>query len=195
MKKFLLIGCGGLFSVFALLIIIGLIGAFTSSDDKKATTSKDETIETSEESKSSETANEKESIVRIGQELAVNKVSFTVNSIGETNKITAGNGMFTYKPDAEGAVFLNVNVTVKNNGTEMIQTDSSFFKLKTKEGVTYSPSTVVVSDDKYFSYEGINPGLALTGNVLFEVPAGLTDLDLHVQTGFWGTETGVIKLN
>lgn len=184
MKKFFLIGCGGLF------------GAIFGGDEKNSSSNKGEkTIETSSDNKTPDVAKEKESIVGIGQELAVNKVSFTVNSIGETDKITAGNGMLVYKTDAEGAVFLNVNVTVKNNGTEMIQTDSGFFKLKTKDGATYSPSTIVVSDDKYFLYEGINPGLALTGNVVFEVPAGITGLDLQVQTGFWGTETGVINLN
>lgn len=100
-----------------------------------------------------------------------------------------------YKPDAEGAVFLNVNVTVRNDGTELINTDSSFFKLISSNGAEYSPSSIIVADDKYFTYEGINPGLALTGNVVFEVPPGLTGLDLKVQTGFWGTETGMINLN
>ncbi|MBD8522504.1 DUF4352 domain-containing protein [Lysinibacillus fusiformis] len=194
MKKFLKIGCGGFIALFILLIIIGMF----VGDDNKETTDKEKepvTASTNTDSKNDKSDAGKDKKVSIGEELSVGKVIFKVNSINEVNEISAANGYMKYKPDAEGAVFLNVNVTVKNSGTEMIQTDSSFFKLKAANGASYSPSTIIVADDKYFTFEGINPGLALTGNVLFEVPTGLTGLDLQVQTGFWGTETGIIKLN
>lgn len=190
MKKVFKFGCLGVVGLFVLLVIIGLM-----IDDTSTTTTTDEKVEN--QSQETDEKKEEPSIkkVGLGQELIVGNVTFIANSVDELNQITAGNGMFKYTPDAEGAVFLNVNVTVKNNGKDMIQTDSSFFKLKTEDGVEYSPSTVIVADDKYFTYEGINPGLALTGNVVFEVPSGLSGLDLQVQTGFWGTETGIINLN
>jgi len=193
MKKFFKFGCGGLIAFFILLVIIGSLLGDDNPDTKDK--AKEQVTTTSADSNKDVQENKEDNNVSIGQELKVGKVIFKVNSIAEVNEISAANGYMKYTPDADGAVFLNVNVTVKNNSTEMIQTDSGFFKLKTKDGVTYSPSTIVVSDDKYFLYEGINPGLALTGNVVFEVPAGLTGLDLQVQTGFWGTETGVINLN
>lgn len=184
MKKFFKIGCLGFIALFVLLIIIGaLIG-----DDVKENTNKvksNDSIETTAEVEN----------IKIGDELSVGKVVFKVNSIEETNEITAGNGMIKYSPDAEGATFFIVNVTVKNDDTEMIQTDSSFFKLIAENDAKYSPSMILVADDKFFVYEGINPGLALTGNVVFEVPSSLTGLDLQVQTGFWGTESGIINLN
>ena len=187
MKKILKFGCGGLVTLFVLLVIIGfLVGdSEQSNTDSNNKSNNDQTEPVVEETKN----------VGIGEELAVNKVTFKVNSLNEVNEISAANGYMKYTPDAEGAVFLNVNVTVRNDGNEMIQTDSSFFKLKTSTGAEYSPSTIIVADDKYFTFEGINPGLALTGNVVFEVPPGLTGLDLQVQTGFWGTETGIINLN
>ncbi len=193
MKKFFKFGCGGLIAFFILLVIIGSLLGDDNPDTKDK--AKEQVTTTSADSNKDVQENKEDNNVSIGQELKVGKVIFKVNSIAEVNEISAANGYMKYTPDADGAVFLNVNVTVKNNSTEMIQTDSGFFKLKTKDGVTYSPSTIVVSDDKYFLYEGINPGLALTGNVVFEVPSGLTGLDLQVQTGFWGTETGVINLN
>ncbi|EKN67498.1 DUF4352 domain-containing protein [Schinkia azotoformans] len=196
MKKFLKLGCGGLIGVIVLIIVIG---ALFGDDSKKTTNVEKEAVEAtatkSNEGKKEESTTEEAKKASIGEELTIGKAVFKVNSMEETNKITAGNGMFKYTPDSEGAVFLIVNVTVKNNGTEMIQTDSSFFKLKATSGATYSPSSIIVADGKFFTFEGINPGLALTGNVVFEVPASLTGLDLQVQTGFWGTETGIINLN
>lgn len=194
MKKFFKFGCGGLIALFVLLMIIGSI---VGDDNQKSTDKEKEPVSatSSNEDKKDEPATEVNKKVGIGEELIVGNVAFKVNSIGEVSEISAANGFMKYKPDAEGAVFLTVNVTVRNDGTELINTDSSFFKLISSNGAKYSPSTIIVADDKYFTYEGINPGLALTGNVVFEVPPGLTGLDLQVQTGFWGTETGIIKLN
>lgn len=194
MKKFFKFGCGGLIALFILLVIIGsLLGE--DNQDTKDKEKEPATTTTNTDSNNDVQQNKEEKNVNIGEELKVGKVTFKVNSIAEVNEISAANGYMKYTPDADGAVFLNVNVTVKNDGSEMIQTDSSFFKLKASNGASYAPSTIIVADDKYFVYEGINPGLALTGNVVFEVPAGLTDLDLQVQTGYWGTETGLINLN
>lgn len=193
MKKFFKFGCLGIIGIFVLGLVVTLISG-EDSDNSTPVSSKNNSVE-NEGAKEDKKVKEEKKAATIGEELQVEKVGFKVNSIEEVTQITAGNGMFKYTPDAEGAVFLVVNVTVKNGDTEMIQTDSSFFKLKAESGADYSPSTIFVADDKYFAYEGINPGLALTGNVLFEVPSGLTGLELQVQTGFWGTETGVIKLN
>lgn len=187
MKKLMKIGCGGIVGLFVLILAIGLIFGETETQN-----SSDANNSSNGEKNNKETVNKE---VGIGEGLAVGKVLFQVNEIGEVNEIKAGNGFLKYTPDANGAVFLNVNVTVENKGTEMIQTDSSFFKLISSEGAQYSPSTILAADEKYFMFEGINPGLSLTGNVIFEVPPGLTGLILQVQTGHWGTETGKIKLN
>lgn len=55
----------------------------------------------------------------------------------------------------------------------MITTDSSYFQLL-KDEVTYNPSTLITTSGDYFLYEGINPGLAQTGNVVFEIPEDMT---------------------
>lgn len=197
MKRFFKFGCLGAIGLMVGLIIVVLILGDDLDGDKATKVSSNESPneQSKEPTQKEETADSENEIKKVGEELGVGKVVFKVNSVEETDKITAGDGLFKYTPDAEGAVFLIVNVTVKNEDTEMIQTDSSFFKLKSENGADYSPSTIIAADDKFFTFEGINPGLALTGNVVFEVPSGLTGLDLQVQTGFWGTETGIINLN
>lgn len=192
MKKFFKFGCGGLIALFGLLMILGaLLGNKNNedSDVEKITTS----LEGSQ--KENDSAVEKEKKKGIGEELSIGKVVFKVNSIEETNIVTAGNGVFKYEPSGDGAVFFIVNLTVRNDGNELINTDSSFFKLVSDSGVEYTPSTVITADEKFFLFDGINPGLSKTGSVLFEVPAGLTGLDLKVKTGLWGSKSGVIKLN
>lgn len=180
MKKFFKIGCLGFIGLIVLAIIIGL--AF--GDDEKGTESQSDG--TSKKEKKVES-------VGIGEDLKVGNVVFTVNEISTTNEIKDASGYISYKPEAEGAEFFVVNVTVKNEGKEAITTDSSFFKL-INDDVEYSPSTILLSDSKFFLYEGINPGLAKEGNILFEIPEGLSDLTLNVQTGVFGTEQGKINL-
>ncbi|MEK5420087.1 DUF4352 domain-containing protein [Paenibacillus sp. FSL L8-0708] len=53
---------------------------------------------------------------------------------------------------------------------------------------------LITTSGDYFLYEGINPGLAQTDNVVFEIPEDMTGFLLNVQTGFWGTEQGQIEL-
>lgn len=182
--KFLKIGCGGILSLFVVLVLIGsLIG-----DDEATTNNANDT--NAQASKEKETP--KETV--IGEFLTVDDVQFKVNSVEEVTEISAANGFVKYAPDAEGAIYLLVNVTVQNDGKQMINTDSSYFKLLSADGVKYSPTIILAADEKFFNYEGINPGLSVTGNVVFEVPSGLSDLVLQVQTGAFGTKKDTIKL-
>lgn len=189
MKKFFKFGCLGIIAFFVLILIIGIFASV--SDDKKSgknTSKHDSETSLSEKSKADE-----KKIASIGDDLQINNVVFTVNEISATKEIKDAGGYISYKPESEGAEFLVVNVTVKNAGKEAITTDSSFFKLN-KGDVVYSPSTIFTTDSKFFLYDGINPGLKKTGNILFEIPEASQDLTLTVQTGFWGTETGIINL-
>lgn len=197
MKKFLKIGCGSVVGLFVLLVLIGsLLGDDNSNNPSNNSSDKaTQSQENKKQENKKQESEKKDKLVGISEELKVGDVVFKVNKIEEVNSISAANGYMKYTPDAEGAVFLKVNVTVKNTGKEMINTDSSFFKIITSDGVEYSPSTIIVADEEYFLFEGINPGLAQTGNVVFEVPSGLKGLNLQVQTGFWGTEKGIINLN
>lgn len=46
-------------------------------------------------------------------------------------------------------------------------------------------------------FDGLNPGIQKSGRIFFDVPqdvADSKDLTLVVQTGFWGTEQGKIRL-
>ncbi|MGF6353095.1 hypothetical protein ABIE27_001004 [Paenibacillus sp. 4624] len=184
MKKFFKIGCLG----FIGLIVLGVIGSMLASNDKKADTadSKPATATAQKEAKN------EVKLAGIGDELKIGDVVFKVNKVSTKNEIKEGQ-FLSYKPSSDGSVFLVVNATLKNEGKQMITTDSSFFQLKKGE-ITYAPTTMISVSNKIFMYDGINPGLSQTGNVVFEIPEDLNDFELNVQTGFWGTEQGRISI-
>ncbi len=193
LKKAFKFGCFGLIGLFVLFVIIGI---FASNGDSPATTAPSTPASnvTAEPQTNETQAEEPEEtkLAGIGEELQVGDVVFKVNEISTTKEIKDGD-FFSFKPNSDGSVFLIVNVTVKNVGKDAINTDSSFFLLEKGE-IEYSPTTLITTSDKFFLYDGINPGLAKTGNVAFEIPEDMTEFVLNVQTGFWGTEQGKIQL-
>lgn len=137
--------------------------------------------------------------VGIGVPASIADVSFTVNSVEETNEIKSGN-QFIDSAKTEGK-FVIVDVTIKNDKKEAITINSSYFKLINVDGVEYDPNTdgavmMAMMEEEDFFLQQVNPGLSKTGKVVFEVGS---DLDLNTvvlrgQTGFWGTEQIEISL-
>ncbi len=137
--------------------------------------------------------------VGIGTPATIADVSFTVNSVEETKKISSGNE-FIDDVETEGK-FLIIDITIKNDKKEAITINSSYFKLITSDNVEYDPNTdgavmMAMMDEDDFFLQQVNPGLSKTGKVIFEVGADLelNSLILRGQTGFWGTETVEISL-
>lgn len=190
MKKFFKIGCLGFIAIMVLLVVIGYV-----IGDKDSTNTADNSTPAAAnaaEKKDTPKKEEAKKLAKIGEELQIGDVVFKVNKISTTKKIKDGEYL-SYSPKADGSTFLVANVTVKNAGKKMITTDSSYFKLM-KDEIAYNPSNIITTSGDYFLYSGINPGLAQTGNVVFEVPEGMAEFLLNVQTGFWGTEQGQIEL-
>lgn len=186
MKKFALMGLS-LLSVFAL--------AACSSDGSDVKSAVNAVSEKVDKAVTDQTETEKtEQIYGIGQVVKVGDVEYTVNSISQAASF--GDEYFGEK--AQG-VFLSVNVTVKNNGKEALDVSDSFFKLYNGDVEYESNSSVALfaNDDSSFFLEKINPGNAITSNVVFDIPqdvANTPGIQMQVQTGFWGTETAKINL-
>lgn len=197
MKKVFKFGCLTIIVLIVLGIIIGaLSGGEEEKDKEEAVTTSTEPKETNKDSESTEPKEEKEdkeeaTTVGIGQPLQVGDVVFTVREIGEETKL--GDEFFSEEP-SEGAVYKMVYVTVENKGKEKLMMDSNYFKLLVDD-VEYSPFTSTALIDEMLFLEEINPNIKKEGTLIFEVPAGTKGTQLHVQTGLFGTETGVINLD
>ncbi|KIL53109.1 DUF4352 domain-containing protein [Jeotgalibacillus campisalis] len=188
--KFSLMGCGGLIAVIAILIgIFIILAVFLGSDDTEPVS----ITQTPQEEPEDEVLVEpEEEITGIGSPLDVEGVIFTINSTS-----TATNVGGEFGENAKGE-YLIIDVTVENNRNESISVDSSFFKLLI-DGVEYKAdggAAIYANQDTSFFLESVNPGLSLTGSVPFDAPPGLdiSNAQVQVQTGFFGTETGLINL-
>lgn len=194
MKKIFKIGCGGLIALIILGAIIGALGGEdTTNNDSKTSTEKQETSKPAKEDK-------KEDAVGIGTPLEIGDAVFTLNSVELADQVGP-----SVLPEKATGKYVVLNVTYKNNGNEAVTIDSSFFKLqrgdKTYEADSGASMSANQGEDgsiqNSFFLQEVNPDMEISGRVVFDLApevAEATDLQLQVQTGFWGTETGVINL-
>ncbi len=175
----------------ALVVIIGIsvIGG-SGSDEGSTKTASDKKTEEKQEEKQEEAVT-----YHVGDVVTVGDVEYTVNSISTQKEV--GND---YLKETAKGTYIIINVSVTNNGNEELMVDSSLFTLVNgeKEYGTDSGAALYVNEDASFFLENINPDLTLTGNIVFDVSDEVIaseELQLQVQTGFWGTETELIYLN
>ncbi|MFC3927342.1 DUF4352 domain-containing protein [Streptococcus caprae] len=192
---------------FILLIVViafGVIGGNKGSDKQISKTTEQTTVsqevqtnqEDSSTSESEATAkNEsKDTVYAVGQTFTVGDMTYLVNSVSQSTNVGG-----EYGKNASG-IYEIVNVTVTNNGKKATTVDSDYFTLLNGE-VEYSSDSaagIYANDDANFFLTEINPGSSITGNVVFDVAsevASTPGLQLQVQTGFWGTQTGLVALN
>lgn len=194
--------------VVAIILVVGIFGgtgddeqsveeASASENSKKESASEDD----GEKEKTEEEEESNSNTARVGEPAVVEDVTFTVNEIEETTEISSGNE-FIENATTSGK-YIIIDVTVKNDKSESITIDSSFFNLSTDEGTTYEPNTdgtvmMAMGDsmDDFFLQQ-INPGLDKNGKVVFEVgeDISISDTKLHAQTGLFGTESIEILLS
>ncbi|XCA84440.1 DUF4352 domain-containing protein [Exiguobacterium mexicanum] len=181
------------------LIAIIIIGSAAGGEEETATTESQEVTasseETKEEPKKEEPKKEEQKQFTIGEEVKVGKLSYTVNSVEETNQISSVLGDKT----TEGKYAI-IELSIKNYDKEARMADSNMFKIKTADGTEYSTDAEL---DMYvneggigFFLEDINPNISKTGKVVFELPTEAAEYNLEVSSGFgWsGGEYEQIKL-
>ncbi|NQP29392.1 DUF4352 domain-containing protein [Streptococcus suis] len=172
----------------AVMSIFSLVGCASSSSTSSSQDTSTTTQTTTEASASSSEKSEEVTYRLVGDVLyIVHSKEVTTNVGGEFGKTANG-------------VFLVLRVTVKNNGKEAITVTDDFFTLLKGDVEYKSDSTAGIyanQDAKFFLTE-VNPENSVTGNVVFDITEEIANdpsIQLRVQTGFWGTETGVINLN
>lgn len=184
------------FIVLVVFIVLGVISSLGDSEEK-GETNKSENNSASNDNNEGANSKEKETSkqYRVGEVVKVGDVDYIVNSV-TTSKTVGGQ----YLSETARGTYLIINLTVTNNGNDSLTVSSSLFKLLNgeKEYESDSGAGIYANEDAGFFFEDLNPDLSLTGNVVFDVTDEVIaspDLQLQVQTGFWGTETEVILLN
>lgn len=161
-----------------LLLLVVLVPALTGGGNDTDTTDAGSTAAT-DEAQSPEESDEPE-VTGIGTPARDGKFEFTVNSY-ECGPTTVGEEFF--EEEAQGQ-FCLLNVRVQNIGDERQFLSADAQKLLDDEGTTYSPSssaTFAMDPEGNTLFEEINPGNAVEGTIVFDVPqnAQITRAELH----------------
>lgn len=192
------------FIAWAVLAVVGYLGGNRSSQESpketakvtEVSTVKDEVKEDIKEQVETdvETVTQETKTHHLGEVVTVGDVSYVVNAKEITTNVGGEFGK------TANAIYLILDVTVTNNGKKAITVTDSFFKLL-KGDIQYeadSAAGIYANPDAKFFLTELNPENSVTGKVVFDITeetADAPDLQLQVQTGFWGTQKEVISLN
>ena len=194
------------FIVIAVIVVLAAIGSIGEEETDKVETSAPvtedatEKAETKEEPKEEVKEEPKEEVAGIGTPLEVGDAVFTLNTMELADQVGP-----SVLPTKASGKFVVIDVTYKNNGNDAVTLDSSFFKLTRGEKTYESDAMASMSANQgedgtiqnSFFLQEVNPDMEITGKVVFDLApdvAVATDLQLQVQTGIFGTETGKINL-
>lgn len=161
------------FWVICLIFITTVIGILS---DNETTNNNKATAIATQSSKNSDIKNNEapQRIISFGEEGDSEGLSLKIVDKEERDSIEAMGGYSRYTPE-DGGKYALVNITLKNNGNESKGTNNGYFKL-VKDEKTYTPSTLIVTgtDERFFTFESLNPGLSASGFIVFEVPKEFT---------------------
>lgn len=170
-------------ALVVIVIAIGGIGGSGSDDsskDSKSSSSSSEvskvesakSSESSSSEKSSSKASSEKATYGIGQDVAVGKLTYKVNSV-TTNTNVGGE----YGINAKG-VFMIVNISITNNDNKAASISDSSLKIKSN-GAEYKAdsSAGIYANDagNSASFSDLNPGTTQTTNIVFDVPQTVVD--------------------
>ncbi|GAA3722869.1 DUF4352 domain-containing protein [Salinicoccus jeotgali] len=158
----------------------------------------EETVEKEEPTEEKTVEEEVDETASVGEALTVDEIDFVVNEWFQRDSV--GTGLSSTANDT----YLVLDVSVTNNKNEAVMLTSDFFKITDGE-VVYEPDTTastymnqeVAADNLGLLAEEVNPGSSRNAYVVYDVAPGVIDSDtkqLQVQSGFWGTQTGIINL-
>lgn len=202
-----------------LVIIIGVIFLFSAcaavfsggydstTEESKAGTEGaaiEETTEENSEEKTEESTEEAEKeeetkVAGVGETLTVDGIDFTVNEWYQQDSV--GDVMTSNANDT----YLILDVKVKNNQDEASILMNDFFKIvigeKTYEadGAASTTANQAISPDNLgLLGEELNPGSSRSALIVYDITQEVIDnpeKQLQVQSGMFGTQTGLININ
>lgn len=129
---------------------------------------------------------------KIGDKLSVGKVRYKVTQVTTSNR--AGNKYLNTK--AQGR-YLIVTIQITNKGDDPLNVSDDYFTLINGNKTYEVDSTAGFYLKNSIINETVNPDVTLKGRIAFDVSkkvASSKKNKLQVQTGFWGTEKGIIEL-
>ncbi len=170
--------------IIGLVLLIGISGYLNKASGSSANAGAQNTsVETTEY------------IPHIGEVFRVGQIAYRVDKVEVSNTVGG-----EYINSTAKGTYLLVTLTITNNSSDPLTISDSFFTIlyNGKKYSADSAATIYADSKNSLWYDSINPDLTTTGVVAFDVStevANSPDTQLQVQTGFWGTQTGIISLS
>ncbi len=174
MIKKIIIGIIGLF------IVIGVIGAIAGSGKKETSTTPATSPSSNQPTQSIQ--KQEETTAKVGEPVEDSKLAFTVISIDTAGSL--GN-QFTRR-DAQG-VFYVITLKIENKSDSTKTIDSSMLTLVDSQNRKFDRSIEAqiakgLSQGKVDLFlQQVQPGLSVTGDIVFDLPKDVTGLRLVVK--------------
>lgn len=167
--------------ILTVILVLILIGIASSSGNKGGN---------SNSSNSGSTKTESNNVIaKIGEAVTANDLSFTVTDISKAKSL----GNSYTKKESQGT-FNVITLNIKNTGKETATIDSSMMKITDSQGRKFDRSiegqtAKGLSQGKVDLFlQQVQPGLSVTGEIVFDLPDDATDLKLLVKGSMFGTE-------
>lgn len=177
MKKLLKISGG----IILVIIVIGVIGSMGKSGSNSTTPGQANTA--------SNQLTATKAIAKIGEAVQDGDIAFTAVSVDTA--VSLGNS-FTRK-DAQG-IFTIVTLKIENKGKETKTIDSSMIQLTDSQGRKFDRSIEgqtakgLAQGKVDLFLQQVQPGLSVTGDIVFDIPKDATSLKLLVKGSLFGSQ-------
>lgn len=170
-------------------ILTGSLAPNTPQTQSKVITNQNKEQEKKETPKATEKS------YKIGDEVDVSNRVFTINSVEELSEVK--DPMGTKYPAGNGARFIKINISVKNQKKQEITIMSDEVKLISNNGTEYSTDAEreiwANEAGQSFFLNTLNPGVSKTANILFAVPNDVKISDLKLKVNDGGLVENVVK--
>ena len=180
-------GCLTVFLIIVGIMVISVIvsiaqGPKSQPQEPASASSRESQADNISDTPSQASSESAPAYIAVGETVQGSEVEITVNGSTETDVIEASSGGYLSYTADEGNKYIVVNITLKNIDSRSFSYSVTDFQLYAEDGTKYSPSVLTVTtNENYFKYEGMNPGITETGNVAFNVPDSVSISDLHLQ--------------
>lgn len=165
--------------VITVILVIVAISIFSSKGSKSNTNTTN--------TKSSTTTKQEEVIAKIGEAVSDKELSFKITNISKAKTL----GSYS-RVSAQGT-FNVITLEIKNEGKETKTIDSSMLKVVDGQGRKFDRSiegqtAKGLSQGKVDLFlQQVQPGLSVTGDIVFDLPDDATDAFLVVQGSMFST--------
>lgn len=174
---------------FWAIIIITVSAISSNNNDNSNSSNPTSASTTSQQSKQTQNPSESVKPAVLSKEGEVSNVRFII--LKSSNLRNVGSNQFA-KATASG-IFKIITLSVTNNQKDAITMDASLFKLIDDKDREFTDSTdgqmaIQIDEKEGLFLKSINPGLTVSGQIVFDVPPDAKGFKLKARGGMTGDE-------